>query len=88
MRWGFLLKGLAEGLAIVHHLQIFAAAKGKRRKTTVQDVRIVSANCHQVIHVSKKPIDVDDLKKHLSELWTPWNETGVARRIRKRIHSS
>jgi hypothetical protein len=71
---------VAKGLAIVHHLQPVAAAKGKVRNATVRDVRIVCANCHQVIHVAKEPIDVDDLKKHLAELWTPWNEAGVARR--------
>ena len=64
----------ATNLAIVHHLKMF---KGKRRKATVQDVRVVCANCHQVIHVRKEPIGVDDLKKQISARWTRWSDDGI-----------
>jgi hypothetical protein len=70
---------LGKGLAIVHHLQVFEAANGKPRSATVEDVRVVFANCHYVIHVKKQPIHVDDLKDKLSNSWTPWTENGIAR---------
>jgi hypothetical protein len=71
---------IAKGLAIVHHLQQFQVANGKSRKATVKDVRVVCANCHQVIHLEKEPIDVDDLKKRISESWTSWSTDGTRRK--------
>ena len=65
---------IAKNVAIVHHLKMF---KGKRRKATVQDVRVVCANCHQVIHVHKKPIHVDDLSKQISGRWARWSHKGI-----------
>ena len=71
----------AKDVAIVHHLSKF---KGKRRRTTVQDVRVVCANCHQVIHVRKKPIEVKDLKEQISSRWTRWSDVGVKRLPRRK----
>jgi hypothetical protein len=71
---------VAKGLAIVHHLKLFAKSTRKLRKTTIKDVRVVCANCHHVIHVENPPIDVDDLKKQISESWTVWSEKGTARK--------
>jgi hypothetical protein len=71
---------VAKGLAIVHHLQLFSNTNGKRRKTTVKDVRVVCANCHHVIHVEKPPFHIDDLKKQTSERWTVWSEKGISRK--------
>jgi len=65
---------IAKNCAIVHHLSMF---KGKRRKATVQDVRVVCANCHQVIHIRKKPMAVEDLKQEISTRWTCWSEKGI-----------
>ena len=65
---------IARNVAVVHHLKMF---KGKRRKATVQDVRVVCANCHQVIHVRKQPISVEDLKKQISAHWTRWSADGI-----------
>ena len=70
----------AKGVAIVHHLRQFQVSDGKPRKATVKDVRVVCANCHQVIHLEKEPIHVDDLKKRISESWTMWSEGGVRRK--------
>jgi hypothetical protein len=73
---------VAKGVAIVHHLRQFLGSDGKARKATVNDVRVVCANCHQVIHLEKEPMHVDDLKKRVSESWAAWSERGVRRRKR------
>jgi len=66
--------GVAKNLAIVHHLnQQFEG----ERTSNVNDVWVVCANCHQVIHVRKEPIHVDDLKGQISERWTDWSDDGV-----------
>jgi hypothetical protein len=73
---------VAKGMAIVHHLQLFADTNGKQRAVTVEDVRVVCANCHYVIHVQNPPIDIDDLKQSILLEWTSWSEKGVSRRSR------
>lgn len=73
---------VAKGLAIVHHLQLFAETNGKQRGATVEDVRVVCANCHYVIHVQNPPIEVEDLKQLISKAWTPWSKSGVSSRSR------
>jgi hypothetical protein len=70
--------GEAKGLAIVHHLQPFTGANAKPRNSTVENVRVLCANCHQVIHIKNEPVEVDDLKTRLSKRWTPWTPAGVA----------
>ncbi|MBL8866405.1 MAG: hypothetical protein JNK93_12670 [Planctomycetia bacterium] len=70
----------AKGVAIVHHLEQFQLSNGKPREATLQNVRVVCANCHLVIHLEKQPIHVDDLKKRISESWTMWTESGVRRK--------
>ena len=69
---------VAKGLAIVHHLQLFTEASDKPRTATVEDVRVVCANCLYVIHVRKHPIHVDELNGQLSQPWTAWSEDGIA----------
>ena len=69
--------GVAKGLAIVHHLQLFHGSNGKPRKATVKDVRVVCANCHYVLHVENPPIDVEDLKNQRAESWTFWSDRGT-----------
>jgi predicted HNH restriction endonuclease len=70
----------AKRLAIVHHLQLFGKTNGKPRRATVNDVRVVCANCHYVIHMEKSPIDVDELKRRISEEgWSRWSSEGVSR---------
>jgi hypothetical protein len=46
----------------------------------VEDVRVVCANCHYVVHFSKKPMDVDKLKLKIETTWNRWTEQGVARK--------
>ncbi|OGP90342.1 MAG: hypothetical protein A2156_00055 [Deltaproteobacteria bacterium RBG_16_48_10] len=53
----------AKGLAIVHHLHPFNNAKGGPRKATVEDVRVVCANCHYVIHKKDPPRDVEEIRR-------------------------
>lgn len=71
---------VAKGLAIVHHLKLFAKSTGKTRKATVKDVRVVCANCHHVIHVENPPVPVDDLKEKICESWTVWSDKGTSRK--------
>ena len=70
---------MAAGCGIVHHLELFIAAKGKRRVATVEDVRVVCANCHYILHKDKTPMDIQDLKKWISKRWQPWTHRGLKR---------
>jgi len=67
----------AKGLGIVHHLEQFT---GKVRKATVEDVRVVCANCHLVIHAKKKPQTIDQMKAMVGKTWTFWSNAGVQRK--------
>lgn len=49
-----------EGFIEMHHL--FPIALGKR-KTTVDDLRPVCANCHRMLHRGKELLSIDELKQ-------------------------
>jgi hypothetical protein len=68
---------IAHDKAIVHHRETF---DGRTRKSTVDDVRVVCANCHYVIHLKKPPIDVDELKSLISHSWVRWTHQGIRRK--------
>lgn len=71
---------LAKGAGIVHHLEPFTVAEGERRKVTVEDVRVVCANCHYVLHLTNPPMSVDDLRQLVSESWSTWSKNGISRK--------
>jgi hypothetical protein len=56
--------GLGKGFIEVHHL-IPLAANQNRRANTVEDVRVLCANCHRMIHRKAKSIGLDELKRQL-----------------------
>jgi 5-methylcytosine-specific restriction protein A len=60
-RYGELGKGFIE----VHHLVQLASSHAPRKSTT-DDVRVVCANCHRMIHKKTPPVPIDELKKLLS----------------------
>lgn len=68
----------AKGFIIVHHLKTF---HGKRRKTTVNDVRVVCANCHYGIHLTKHPEPIDTFKRSITKTWLPWSQKGIRRKF-------
>jgi predicted HNH restriction endonuclease len=70
---------IAKNAGVVHHLELFTA-NNKKRKTTVEDVRVVCANCHYVLYLTKPPMDVDDLKKVITKSWRRWSENGYERK--------
>jgi hypothetical protein len=72
---------MAQGRAIVHHLETFRGDPSKQRVSTVDDVRVVCANCHYVIHLTEDPLDVDDLKRMIEQSWTRWDQGGVSRTV-------
>jgi hypothetical protein len=72
---------IARGLAIVHHLQTFSADDGGRRRSSVEEVRVVCANCHQVIHTTDPPTEVDELRNLISDSWGCWTEEGIWRKV-------
>jgi len=78
--FGCFYGSVAKGLAIVHHLELFGPGNGKQREATVEDVRVVCANCHYAIHVTNPPIEVDDLKRLISKTWIPWTSKGISRK--------
>jgi hypothetical protein len=69
--------GDTQGCAIVHHLKMF---NSQQREATVEDVRVVCANCHLVIHLIDPPMDVDQLGTIIRERWKPWTRNGVEAR--------
>ncbi len=71
---------IAKGIAIVHHMQPLGCAKSVKRRVNVDDVRIVCANCHQVIHARQPPVGVDELAQLLRRRWIPWSTDGISRR--------
>jgi hypothetical protein len=71
------------GCAIVHHLDMFSTDDDKPRKSTVNGVRVVCANCHYIIHRSSAPMHVDELKRLLSSSWGSWTDDGITRRKRQ-----
>jgi predicted HNH restriction endonuclease len=70
----------AKGVAIVHHLELFPTGKSQKRNASIDDVRVVCANCHFVIHVENPPIEVDELRDLISKSWSLWSDRGVARK--------
>jgi predicted HNH restriction endonuclease len=57
----------AKGSAIVHHLQTFTTASDQQRKATIEDVRVVCANCHYILHLKNPPMGVNELKEIISQ---------------------
>lgn len=58
---------LGAGYIEVHHLPPLSSAK-EERVITVEDVRVVCANCHRVLHHNgKDAIPVDELRKIVRE---------------------
>lgn len=55
---------IGEGFIEVHHLQPMATRRSQS-STSVDDVRVLCANCHRMIHQKPKPLDLDELKKML-----------------------
>jgi 5-methylcytosine-specific restriction protein A len=70
---------IAHNRAIVHHLETFHGKSGEKRASTVDDVRVVCANCHYVIHSTQKLLGVDVLKAEIEKSWTRWSCDGVSR---------
>jgi 5-methylcytosine-specific restriction protein A len=70
---------IARDRAIVHHLETFHGKNDQKRVSTVDDVRVVCANCHYVIHFTKKPLDVDVLRSQIEQSWTRWGNQDVSR---------
>jgi hypothetical protein len=69
-----------EDLAIIHHLDPFGENDAESRQTTVEDVRIVCANCHYMLHRQVPTMKVDDLKHQIARRWSPWTNKGVRAR--------
>jgi hypothetical protein len=65
----------ADGLCQVHHLHPLAEGE---RATSVEDVRVVCANCHIVLH--NEDIDPGELQRRIRRRWHGWTENGNRRR--------
>ena len=59
LRYGALAADYCE----VHHLVPLDKAE---RKTKMQDLAILCANCHRVVHLRNPPFTLDELRKMLS----------------------
>lgn len=53
-----------EGFIEMHHL--FPIAEGKR-KTSIEDLRPVCANCHRMLHRGKELLSIEELKEIIKE---------------------
>ena len=68
---------LAKGVGLVHHLH--PLGEGTVRDTTLDDVRIVCANCHHVLHLTNPPLEVQELRRLLEHRERGWTERGIPR---------
>ncbi len=71
---------IAKDIAVVHHLELFSG-NAKGRKSTVNDVRVICANCHYVLHLMKPPMKISSLKRLVSKRWHRWTQNGIKTRI-------
>lgn len=71
---------LGEDFAIIHHLDPLGDSDGQARETSVEDVRIVCANCHYILHRENPPLGVDELKRRIGKRWTIWTDEGIEAR--------
>jgi len=60
----------AEGLCVVHHLEEFRGTR-KKRSAKVNDVRVICANCHLVLHKEQPAMKVDTLRSIVRRLHGP-----------------
>lgn len=65
------------GYCQIHHLVPIADGA---RETNVENVCVVCANCHQVLHMTDPPTDINTLRKKVRKKWTPWSDNGISRR--------
>jgi predicted HNH restriction endonuclease len=71
---------VGEDFAIVHHLDPLGNSDGRARETSVEDVRIVCANCHFILHRENPPLGIDELRRRIGKRWTVWSVKGVETR--------
>ena len=71
---------LGEDFAIVHHLDPLGNSDGQVRETSVEDVRIVCANCHYILHRENPPLGIEESKRRIGKRWTMWSDQGIEAR--------
>jgi hypothetical protein len=59
---------------------MFQTGRLNKRRSTVVDVRIVYANCHHIIHLTKDPLDVDVLEQRIEGFWSRWTDAGISQK--------
>ena len=47
---------------VAHHLKLVSAGPSK---TKLDDIALVCANCHSMIHLTKQPMSIEELRTHL-----------------------
>lgn len=70
----------ADGFAVVHHLEPFSGGNVNLRESSTDDVRVVCANCHHVLHLKVPPLNVDELRATIESKWERWSQKGFMRR--------
>ena len=73
---------LAKDFGIIHHLDPLGYSEGQARETSVEDVRVVCANCHYMLHRQDPPLRIDELRRRIGKSWAGWSHKGVSRRNR------
>jgi predicted HNH restriction endonuclease len=64
MDFGETYGDVGEGYIEIHHLKPMASKKSSESLTSIEDVRVVCANCHRMLHrQGKVPIPFDDFLK-------------------------
>jgi predicted HNH restriction endonuclease len=69
---------LGAGVGIVHHLDPLGG--GGVRETTANDVRVVCANCHDILHMTDPPLGIEELRRHIGRRCQRWTEYGIHRK--------
>jgi hypothetical protein len=64
---------LGRAYIIAHHLKMIASGPSK---TTLDDIALVCANCHAMIHAKNPPISIEDMRKRVGALARPDCQNG------------
>ena len=58
---------LAQGFVHIHHLKPMAKVTAKYQIDPIKDLRPVCPNCHAIIHLSKTPYSIEEVKTFLAK---------------------
>lgn len=64
MRFKEVYGGIGEGYIIAHHVNPIGSRKSAS-KTTLDDIALVCANCHEMLHIIEPPMSISELRHRI-----------------------